>query len=160
MAKILHDMSNMPEWQQKREYLARLLTNLTFEVVDVLETLWVECEDANQACGYAMKDKYTHHFELAKKHIHIIRSATLGMDAGQQESFGNDAELLLDLIYAAVTRTGTEDQMMHRFLEYIMSFPDRVGLDGVRKGGEAYEAIKLALAEGRIKAYEQKQDTK
>lgn len=152
MNKVLHDLDGMPEWQKKREYLASLLTNLTFEVVDVLETLWVECEDANQACGYAMKDKYTHHFELAKKHIQIIRSATLGMDAGQQESFGRDAEILLDLIYAAVTRTGTDDQLMHKFLTYIMSYPDRVGLDGVRKGGEMFEAVKMALAKGRMEA--------
>lgn len=150
---LLHDLEGMPEWQKKREYLARLLTNLTFEVVDVLETLWTECEDANRECGYAMKDKYNHHFELAKKHIRIIRSATLGMSEDQQESFGRDSELLVDLIYAAVTRTGTNDQMMHRFLEYIMSFPDRVGLDGVRKGGEAFEAVKKALVEGRINKY-------
>ena len=58
--------------------------------------------------------------------------------------------MLLDLIYAAVTRTGTDDQMMHRFLNYIMSFPDRVGLDGVRKGGEHFEAIKMQQAKERI----------
>ena len=147
---VLHDLEGMPEWQKKREYLARLLTNLTFEVADVLETLWIECEERNAECGYQMRQEEKRHFKAAKYHLKAFRGATRALDTEQQESFGNDAEMLLDLIYAAVTRTGTDDQMMHRFLNYIMSFPDRVGLDGVRKGGEHFEAIKMQQAKERI----------
>lgn len=154
---VLHDLTGMPEWQKKREYVARLLTNLTFEVADVLETLWVECEERNRECGYQMAFEQKRHYNAAMHHIKAFRGATRGLEAEQQEAFGRDSELLLDLIYAAVTRTGTDDTQMHRFLEYIMSFPDRVGLDGVRKGGEAFEAIKMAMAQGRLKAYEELQ---
>lgn len=148
--RVLHDLDGMPEWQKKREYLARLLTNMTFEVADVLETLWTECEERNRECGYTMRQEQKRHYKAAMYHIRAFRGATRALDEREQESFGRDAEILLDLIYAAVTRTGTDDQMMHRFLNYIMSFPDRVGLDGVRKGGEQFEAIKMQQAKERI----------
>lgn len=152
MNRVLHNLDGMPEWQRKREYLARLLTNLTFEVADVLETLWMECEDRNRECGYTMRQESKRHYKAAMHHIRAFRRATCALDDREQESFGRDAEILLDLIYAAVTRTGTDDQLMHKFLTYIMSYPDRVGLDGVRQGGEMFEAVKKALTQGRMEA--------
>lgn len=152
MNRVLHDLDGMPEWQRKREYLARLLTNLTFEVADVLETLWMECEDRNRECGYTMRQESKRHYKAAMFHIRAFRRATCALEDKEQESFGRDAEILLDLIYAAVTRTGTDDQLMHKFLTYIMSYPDRVGLDGVRQGGEMFEAVKIALAQGQMEA--------
>lgn len=152
MNRVLHDLDGMPEWQKKREYLARLLTNLTFEVADVLETLWTECEERNRECGYTMRQEQKRHYKAAMFHTRAFRGATRALDEREQESFGRDAEILLDLIYAAVSRTGTDDQLMHKFLTYIMSYPDRVGLDGVRKGGEMFEAVKMALAQGRMEA--------
>lgn len=162
MNRVLHDLDGMPEWQRKREYLARLLTNLTFEVADVLETLWMECEDRNRECGYTMRQESKRHYKAAMYHIRAFRGATRALLDKEQESFGRDAEILLDLIYAAVTRTGTDDQLMHKFLTYIMSYPDRVGLDGVRQGGEMFEAVKKALAQGRMdaKGYGAKEGTK
>ena len=35
--------------------------------------------------------------------------------------------------------------MLCRFLEYIMSFPDKLGLDSVRQGSDAFNAIKKKL---------------
>ena len=149
----MHDLTNLSEPMRKREYLARLETNLVFVAADMLETLWRECEDINYQCGYRMRQEEARHFKAVKHHLRAFRSATRHLEGKEQESFGRDAELTLDLLYAAVTRTGTDDRMMHRFLEYIMSFSDRVGLDGIRKGGEAFEAIKKSMAEGRVNAY-------
>lgn len=156
----LNDITGMPIWQQKREYLTRLLTNLTFEVADVLETLFVEMESVNAECGYQLHNEEKRHFKAAMHHVKAFRGATRLMDVESQESFGDDAEMLLDLIYAAVTRTGSDNAVMEKILTDIMQLPDRVGLDGVRQGGAVFEAIKLAQAEKRIKAYEQKQEKK
>lgn len=150
MNRVLHELDGMPEWQKKREYLARLLTNMTFEVADVLETLWMECEERNRECGYTMRQEQKRHYKAAMFHIRAFRGATRALEDKEQESFGRDAEILLDLIYAAVTRTGTDDTIMRGFLEHIMAQPDRVGLDGVRKGGEMFEEIKMRLAKERI----------
>ena len=156
----LHDLNAMSEERKKLEYLARLETNLVFVVADLLETLWVECEDVNYRCGYQMRQEEKMHYKAVKHHLRAFRGATRHLDAKDQEEFGNDAELTLDLLYAAVTRTGTDNQLMLRFLQYIMSFPDRVGLDAVRKGGDAFEAIKRALAEGRVNAYVERDNNK
>lgn len=150
--RVLHDLDGMPEWQKNREYLARLLTNLIFVMSDVLEQLWKECEECNYAAGYVMKQEEKRSYNGMMKNLRALRGCTRYLPEAEQVSFGDDAELTLDLLYAAVTRTGTDTVMMHRFLEYIMSFPDKIGLDGVRQGGEAFTAIKMSQAKGRMEA--------
>ena len=100
-----------------------------------------------------MRQEEKRHYNAMIHNLRILRGRTRMLPAEEQESFGRDADLLLDVIYAAVTRTGTDTRIMMRFLDYIMSFPDRVGLDGIRHGGEAFEAVKKAQAEGRIDKY-------
>ena len=146
-------MAHITEPQEKREHLAALLTNLLFLVADLMETLGVECEEMNARCGFKMKLKESRHFEFAMKHIKALRSVTRGLDATTQESFGSDAELLADLVYAAVSRTGSDDKLMYEFLEHIMQYPDRVGLDGIRNGGDAFQRIKREQAKRRLDAY-------
>lgn len=151
------DSTGVPEWAKKRHYLAAMLTNFVFEVADVLECLFIECSDAAKECGLQFSKQQKNHFEFAQKHIKAFRSSTAKLDKDAQLSFGQDTDVLADLIYAAVTRTGEDDQMMQNFLEYIMSYPDKVGLDGVRKGGELFESIKMKQAKARIEAKINKQ---
>lgn len=142
----------VPEWQLKREYYASILTNLLFEVADVLETLFVECSDAYKDCTFQFTKEQKNHFKFAHKHIKDLRSFTKKLDPETQVKFGDDAEIIADLIYAAVSRTGTDDDVMRGFLEHIMQQPDKLGLDGIRKGGALFEEIKLKLAKARIEA--------
>ena len=141
------------EPMQKRAHLAALLTNLFFLTADMLETIGMECEEINAEIGLRLRKKESNHFELALKHIKALRSATRGLDRDMQEQFGNDAELLADVVYAAVSRTGTDDNRMYEILKHIMQSPDRVGLDGIRKGGEAYQRIKRELAQKRVERF-------
>ena len=141
----LHDLSKMSEEQKKLEYLARLETNLVFVVFDALEQLWTECENINRRCGYQMRNEEKRYYQAVKHNLKMFRGATRQLSEKDQLEFGNDAEITLDVLYAAVTRTGTDNMMMLRFLEYMMSFPDRVGLDSVRDGSDAFKAIKEKL---------------
>lgn len=147
------ETNKLTEPMKKRLHCAALLTNLFFLVADLLETIGTECEEMNAELGLQLRRKEANHYQLAMKHIKHFRSATRGLDNETQNNFGNDAELLGDLVYAAVSRTGTDDKMMHKFLEYIMQYPDRVGLDGVRRGGDAFESIKKEQAQKRVDDY-------
>ena len=138
---------------KKRAHCAALLTNLFFLTADLLETIGTECEEMNEELGLRLRRREAQHYELAMKHIKHFRSATRGLDKDAQGQFGNDAELLADLVYAAVSRTGTDDTIMYGFLEHIMQHPDRVGLDGVRRGGDAFECIKREQAQKRVDEY-------
>ena len=142
---MLHDLSNMPEEQRKKEYLARLETNLVFIMADVLEQLWTECENINRECGYAMRQDVKRHYNAMKHNLKLLRGETRHLGIQDQIEYGNDADLTCDILYAAVSRTGTDNMMMLRFLEYMMSFPDKIGLDSVRQGSDAFEAIKKKL---------------
>lgn len=142
----------VPEWVAKREYYASIMTNLLFEVADVLETLFVECQDAYEDCTFTFTKQQKNHMKLAHKHIKVMRSFTRVLPADAQEKFGDDAEIIADLIYATVSRTGTDDNIVRGFLEHIMQQPDKLGLDGIRKGGALFEEIKMRLAKARIDA--------
>lgn len=142
---MLHDVTEMSEERRNLEYLARLETNLVFVMADVMEQLWTECENLNLRCGYAMHNEEKRHYNAIRHNLQRFRGVTRMLSEQDQTEFGDDAEITLDLLYAAVTRTGTDTMMMCRFLEYIMSFPDRIGLDKARKGSDAFEAIKKKL---------------
>ena len=142
---MLHDVTKMSEERRNKEYLARLETNLAFVMADVMEQLWTECENINQECGYTMRNEEKRHYNAMKHNLQRLRGVTRTLGEKDQMEFGDDAEITLDLLYAAVTRTGTDTMMMCRFLEYIMSFPDRIGLEKVRRGSDAFEAIKKKL---------------
>ena len=143
----------MSEPMMKRAHLAALFTNLFFLTADMLETIGMEFEELNAEVGCRLPKREQNHFDLALKHIKALRGMTKKLDGDTQEQFGNDAELLADVMYAAVSRTGTDDSIMYEILEYIMQRPDRVGLDGVRKGGEAFERIKKEMAQKRIEEF-------
>lgn len=140
------------EPMMKRAHLAALFTNLFFLTADMLETIGMEFEELNAEVGYRLPKREQNHFDLAMKHIKALRGMTKKLDSETQEQFGSDAELLADVMYAAVSRTDTDDSKMYEILEYIMQKPDRVGLDGVRKGGELFESIKMKQAKARIEA--------
>lgn len=136
---------DMSEEKRNLNNLARLEINLVFVMADVLEQLWTECENLNLRCGYVMHNEEKRHYNAIRHNLQRFRGVTRMLSEKDQVEFGDDAEITLDLLYAAVTRTGTDTMMMCRFLEYIMSFPDRIGLDKARKGSDAFEAIKKKL---------------
>lgn len=142
---MLHDITNMSEEQKKMEYLARLETNLVYVFFDVLESLWIECENINRKCGYQMRHEEKRYYNAMMANLRKLRGVTRQIGKEEQEQFGEDADMTLDLLYAAVTRTGKDNFLMCRFLEYMMAWPDKLGLDSVRHGSEAFEGIKKKL---------------
>lgn len=141
----MKSLESMTEEERRLNHLAAIECNLVYIMADVFEALWTECENLNQRCGYEMRQEEKRHYKAALHHIHMMRGATRMLDTTGQEQFGQDAEITLDLLYAAVSRTGTDNMMLCRFLEYMMSFPDKLGLDSVREGSDAFNAIKKKL---------------
>lgn len=141
---MMHDVTKIPKEQAKREYLARLMTNVLYVFIDCLESMYVETEQVNRKCGYQLRHEEKHSFNKIFAEVKKIRRITRELPESEQVSYGDDADQLLDLVYLAVTRTGTDNQLMHRFIEYVGSFPDRLGLDEAREGGETFKALKKA----------------
>lgn len=130
-----------PEEIKKRQY-AKLMTNMLFVVADCLESLMVECDEANRDAGFVIIQEAKRNLNKARQGIKSVRTMTRQLPVEDQISFGDDGEITLDLLMAALSRTGTRTDMMVRFIEYIMTFPDRVGLDEFRvHGGETFNGI-------------------
>ena len=141
----MKSLESMTEEERRLNHLAAIECNLVYIMADVFEALWTECENLNLRCGYGMHQEDKRHYKAALHHIRMIRKATRQLDTTQQEQFGQDAEITMDILYAAVSRTGEDNMMLCRFLEYMMSFPDKLGLDSVREGSDAFNAIKKKL---------------
>ena len=146
---MLHDKSNMGPNRLKVEYMAYLNNNLLFLLADVLECQLMECEKTNRDAGYQLRHEQKRYLNGAIQNLRKLRGETRHLTVDEQESYGNDAEMIGDLIYAAVSRTGKTNDKMVDFIQYIMSFPDTLGLDDFRKyGGEAFNAILRSIKSG------------
>lgn len=146
---MLNDTSTMSPERKRLEYIAYLNNNLLYLLADVLECQMMECERTNRDAGYQLRHEQKRYLNGAIQNLRKLRGETRHLDIQEQESYGNDAEMVGDLIYAAVTRTGTNNDKMVDFIQYIMSFPDRVGLDDSRRyGGEAFNAILKSIKSG------------
>jgi hypothetical protein len=131
--------------KRKIEHLAAVETNLVFIFMDILEQLWIECCNLNRQCGLEFKHEQKRSYNNIKHNLQLFRGTSRQLSQDDQMQYGDDADITLDILYAAVSRTGSDNMMLCRFLEYMMSFPDKLGLDSVRKGSEAFEAIKKKL---------------
>ena len=96
----------------KLEYLAKVETNLVFIFFDILEQLWIKTENINQRCGYVFKNEEKRYYNAIKHNLQCFRRASRQLDIEDQIQYGNDAEITLDIIYAAVSRTGSDNMIL------------------------------------------------
>ena len=102
--------------------------NLTYVLVDVVETLLFDLRSEMGKQGYELRHDAKRNFNTA---IAAIRKLKQDVDKTQfstQESFGNDSDCLLAFIRLLVDRCGDDDRKMFEFYNYIKRFPSRLGL--------------------------------
>ena len=124
------------------EILSRILTNILFVMADCTERCMVECEEINRQAGYGLRQHMKRYFKAAMFNIRRFRGATREIDEDSQYQIGEDADLMYDFIFAAISRTGKDNFNLLKFFEYVMSYPDLLGLDAVRLGGESFKAVR------------------
>lgn len=141
----LHNLEELTGRARKVEILSRILTNILFVLADCTERCMVECEEVNKEAGYALRQDCKRYFKAAMFNIKMFRGATREIGEDEQYRIGEDADLMYDFIFAAVSRTGKDNWNLLKFFQYIMSYPDLIGVDEVRKGGESFKAVREQL---------------
>lgn len=114
------------------------LTNIVYILADVLETNLMDMEQEYRRHGYALRHEAKRQYNAA---IHAIRRLKADIDkcsAGEQESFGNDADIVNALLLTLIDRVGDDDLLAFKFFNYIKSFPSKLGLDLQVDGAFAY----------------------
>lgn len=103
--------------------------NLTYVLVDVVETLLYDLRSEMRKQGYELRHDTKRNFNTA---ITAIRRLKLDVDKSQfstQENFGNDSDCLLAFIRLLVDRCGDDDRKMFEFYNFIKRYPSQLRLE-------------------------------
>ncbi len=103
--------------------------NLTYVLVDVVETLLYDLRGEMNKQGYELRHDAKRNFNTAIAAIRRLKQDVDKTQFSTQENFGNDSDCLLAFIRLLVDRCGDDDNLAYKMYEYIKSFPSKLNLD-------------------------------
>lgn len=103
--------------------------NLTYVLVDVVETLMLDLRNEMNKQGYELRHDAKRNFNTAIAAIRRLKRDVDKMQFSTQENFGNDSDCLLAFIKLLIDRCGDDDKKMFEFYNYIKCFPSQLGLE-------------------------------
>ena len=103
--------------------------NLTYVLVDVVETLLYDLETEMRKQGYELRHDAKRNFNTAISAIRRLKHDVDKTQPSTQENFGNDSDCLLAFIRLLVDRCGDDDKKMFGFYNYIKQFPSQLSLE-------------------------------
>lgn len=103
--------------------------NLTYVLVDVLETLLYDLRSEMRKQGYELRHDTKRNFNTAIAAICRLKQDVDKTQFSTQENFGNDSDCLLAFIRLLVDRCGDDDKKMFEFYNFIKRYPSQLGLE-------------------------------
>lgn len=103
--------------------------NLSYVLVDVLETLLYDLRKEMNKQGYELRHDAKRNFNTAIAAIRRLKQDVDKTQFSTQENFGNDSDCLLAFIRLLVDRCGDNDKKMFEFYNYVKMFPSQLGLE-------------------------------
>lgn len=105
------------------------LTNIVYILTDVLENNLMDMEAAYRREGYGLRHDVKRQYNTAIHAIRRIKDDINKCSMSEQESFGDDADMVNALLLTLLDRVGNDDMLAFKFFNYIKSFPSKLGLD-------------------------------
>lgn len=103
--------------------------NLSYVLVDVLETLLYDLRREMNKQGYELRHDAKRNFNTAMAAIRRLKQDVDKTQFSTQENFGNDSDCLLAFIRLLVDRCGDDDKKMFEFYNYVKMFPSQLGME-------------------------------
>lgn len=103
--------------------------NLTYVLVDVVETLLCDLRGEMNKQGYELRHDAKRNFNTAIAAIRRLKQDVDKTQFSTQENFGNDSDCLLAFIRLLVDRCGDDDMKMFEFYNFIKRHPSQLGLE-------------------------------
>lgn len=103
--------------------------NLTYVLVDVVETLLYDLRSEMRKQGYELRHDTKRNFNTAITAIRRLKKDVDKTQFATQENFGNDSDCLLAFIRLLVDRCGDDDRKMFEFYNFIKRYPSQLGLE-------------------------------
>jgi hypothetical protein len=102
--------------------------NLTYVLVDVVETLLYDLTGEMRKQGYELRHDARRNFNTAIAAIRRLKQDVDKTQFSTQENFGNDSDSLLAFIRLLIDRCGDDDMKMFKFYNFIKRHPSKLGL--------------------------------
>ena len=103
--------------------------NLSYVLVDVLETLLYDLRSEMGKQGYELRHDAKRNFNTAIAAIRRLKQDVDKTQFSTQENFGNDSDCLFAFIRLLVDRCGDDDKKMFEFYNYVKTFPSQLDLE-------------------------------
>lgn len=103
--------------------------NLTYVLVDVVETLLYDLKSEMRKQGYELRHDTKRNFNTAITAIRRLKQDVDKTQFSTQENFGNDSDCLLAFIRLLVDRCGDDDRKMFEFYNFIKRYPSQLRLE-------------------------------
>lgn len=108
---------------------ANIQSNLSFVLVDILESSFIEANELLKAQNEAFKHEAKREFNLALFHCKNLKKYVRNCSEQTQEFYGNDSDMLYQTLKLIVDRCGDDDVKLFKFFNYIKTFPSQLGMD-------------------------------
>lgn len=108
---------------------ANILSNLSFLLVDMAETCFMEARELLAKDGFDIKHEAKFEFNLMFKHARNLKKYVRKCSESTQEWYGDDSDMMYQTMKLILDRSGDDDVKMFKFFNYIKTFPSQLGLD-------------------------------
>jgi len=104
---------------------SEILTNITYCLVDILESSLKDMEEVNRSEGKELIHSDKMYFNKA---IFALNNLKGSVNTGQ-EAYGDDSDMLYQFLKLLIDRCGSNDRLLLNFYNYIKAFPSALGMD-------------------------------
>lgn len=108
---------------------ANIQSNITFLLVDVLESSLLEANELLKAQNEEFKHEAKREFNLLLKHCKNLKGYVRSCSEQTQEFYGQDSDMLYQTIKLIIDRSGDDDMKLFKFFNLIKSFPSELDMN-------------------------------
>lgn len=108
---------------------ANILSNLSFVLVDILESCYMEANENLKSENSEFKHEAKREFNLLLSHCRNLKRYVRNCSEETQEFFGQDSDMLYQTLKLIVDRCGDDDVKLFKFFNYIKTFPSQLNMD-------------------------------
>lgn len=115
--------------ESNEKQLGNTYANLTFVLVDILETSLMNTNELLRKQGCELRHESKRNFNTAIASVRKLKDHVNKCNTKTQIDYGNDADMLYNTLLLLIDRCGDDDMKLFRFFNYIKSFPSQMGLE-------------------------------
>lgn len=108
---------------------ALVQVNLTYCLVDIMESALKDMNEKNRKAGKELKFSEKMNFNKAMAGLNSLKNKVSKCPDDEQEAYGNDSDMLYQFLKLLIDRCGENDRLLYHFYNHIKAFPSAMGMD-------------------------------